>query len=161
MTALKVPNNQTIRRLTLHWYAEYVMTNPIQSVNRNRHMNAFGYNMGEAVPGSGMPWNPAFNPKNKAKKAKAKIDDVRFLLADFLSRIDWTELAGIAKIDLLHLLTDSLKKFFKVLVDEHKDKLDADTCAALLVDYINFVGVRLGVDYGLYTRDITHETQDK
>lgn len=158
MTASKVPNNQTTRRLTLHWYAEYVMSNPIQSVNRNRHMNAFGYNIGEVVPESGMPWNPAFDAKNKGKKVKADIDNVRFLLADFISRIDWTELAGIAKIDLLHLLTDSLKKFFKVLVEENKEKLDADQCAAFLVDYINFVGVKMGVDYGLYTKDITNET---
>lgn len=156
------PTVRTITRMIYYWYAEYVMTNPTKSVNRNKHMNAFGTNIGELFPNlTEWPRNPAFNPENKRADAKAKIDDVRFLVADYLCRIDWTELTGIAKIDLLTLMTNTLKKFFKDIVEENKANMDADHCAAYLVDYINFVGVRMGVDYRLYTGDITHEQTKK
>jgi hypothetical protein len=152
------PTVQTAKCLVFHWYAEYLMNNPVASVNRSKHMNAFGTNIGELFPKlEGWPRNPAFNPKNKHSNANAAINDIRFLLATFIGRIDWNQIQGVTKIDVLHLLTEHLKKFFKELVEEHEEKLDADHCAAFLVDFVNFVGMRMGVDYGLYTGDITHE----
>jgi hypothetical protein len=154
--------NQTIRRLTLWYFAEYLVDNyGLASVNRNLHMNAFGKDVGDLSPElTSWPRNPAIDPKNKGKrKIKAKMENVRFLLADFLSRIDWTEIQGLAKIDLLTLLTNTLKRLKKELFAESAEKMDADTCAAFLVDFINYVGGQMGVDYGLYTGDITHNSE--
>jgi hypothetical protein len=135
------------------WIMDYLDADPIKSVNRNRHMNAFGQNIGDAFPETGMPSNKPHDAKNKGAIFKPDINDVKLVLSAFLAVMDWKKLKGITKINLLSCLTDNLK-FKKEQLYRWGHDIDKDGVDALLVDLINYIGVRMGVDYGLYTKDL-------
>ena len=69
------------------------------------------------------------------------------------------------KIELLELITKYAKDYVdgadgSVKRNQHMNNFDIneyirqDLIDALIVDYINFIGMEQGVDYGLYTEDL-------
>jgi len=42
-------------------------------------------------------------------------------------------------------------------VMSHRENIPQEVVDALLVDFINYVGVWQGVDYGMYTKDLNEE----
>lgn len=74
----------------------------------------------------------------------------------------------MTKIDLLTMLTDSAVRYRKdcaasLVRNKHMNNcnreygqhfLTQDLIDAILVDFINKIGVEQGVDYALYTRDL-------
>lgn len=71
----------------------------------------------------------------------------------------------MSKIELLEMLTKFAKEYcpkaaLSVHRNSHMNNLLSDTeipsgvSDALIVDFINFVGTKQGVDYGLYTSDL-------
>lgn len=71
----------------------------------------------------------------------------------------------MTKIELLNMLTREAKEYRKSGVLEslarnrhmnqyEGEKVSGQTIDAILVDFINRVGARQGVDYGLYTVDL-------
>ena len=143
---------QIVQRNTFIWTAYYLAQKPKVSVWRNRHMNAFGSDGFENVMLGTQ--NPSFD-KLRGKRPKITDDNVRLLIMDFLSTIDWTKLQGTSKINLLTLLSDSVKANKELLHDNAKVyEIGQDYVDAFVVDLINFIGVRMGVDYAMYTRDV-------
>jgi hypothetical protein len=74
----------------------------------------------------------------------------------------------MTKIELLELLTRQVKEYRKSGVLEslarnrhmnqyEGEKVSGQTIDAILVDLINFIAARQGVDYGLYTSDLDKE----
>ena len=70
----------------------------------------------------------------------------------------------MTKLELLKYLEKTAKEYRKdcsasIVRNRHMNKLDEDCNVeqkivdAILVDFINKIGVDQGVDYGLYTRD--------
>ncbi len=86
-------------------------------------------------------------------KLKADKLELNNVLSDFFSRLDWDKLNGDKKSDLLTFLTDALKAEYGDIKDEMYH-IHADLILAVLVDFINYVGISMWVDYGLYTKDI-------
>jgi hypothetical protein len=71
----------------------------------------------------------------------------------------------MTKIELLSYLTAIVREYRKncnksINVNKHmnelngKAKIKQKVIDAILVDFINYVGINQGVDYGLYTNDI-------
>lgn len=141
-----------IQRNTMIWSIDYLGEKPFESVWRNRHMNAFGDSIENKMLDTE---NKAFNPKNKGKKPTGDLKEVESLICDFISYLNWSRLEGITKIDLLHLLTHTAQIQIKNLIES--STLGVDLVIAIIVDLINYIGVRMGVDYGLYTRDVKYE----
>lgn len=71
------------------------------------------------------------------------------------------------KADYLDILTNNAKKYRKDANDSINrnshmnrstgDEINQHDIDALLVDFINFVGMQMGVDYAVYTHDIVDE----
>jgi hypothetical protein len=68
-------------------------------------------------------------------------------------------------IEVLEILTDLAKQYVRngdssALRNKHMneltndDKICQEHIEAIIVDFINYVGISNGVDYGLYTKDI-------
>ncbi len=64
---------------------------------------------------------------------------------------NWQKLPGVRRIDLLNFLTE-IAKGMSLAGEEER---------AVVVDFINFVGIKLLVDYALYTRDLVNENWRK
>ena len=69
------------------------------------------------------------------------------------------------KIDLLEMITRNACDYSKdakasLLRNNHMNEIEKDTpldqkvIDAVLVDFINFIGMQQGVDYAIYTRDL-------
>jgi hypothetical protein len=73
----------------------------------------------------------------------------------------------MTKAELLNMLTRNAKEYRKGAMQSIKrnnhmnnatgEKIRQDDIDALLVDFINYVGVCQGIDYGLYTEDFYKE----
>ena len=74
------------------------------------------------------------------------------------------------KIDLLHLIEGNIRTYrldannslrrnshMNANVMSHRENIPQEVVDALLVDFINYVGVWQGVDYGMYTKDLNEE----
>lgn len=123
-------DKRIVKKNTLVWLSFYLRdAHPMDSVWRNKHMN-------------GLTEFPKVSWDNCSKS-----------LASFYSFIKWEHLQGTTKIDLLHLLDETLKNNKAALIADNLE-VNGEHLIALLVDFINYVGGRMGVDYALYTRDI-------
>jgi hypothetical protein len=143
----QVVTPQIVRRNTYLWAIYYLENKPKESVWRNRHMNAFGLGFENKLLGTE---NLAHDDKLKGRKPKITSNHVQILVMD-----DWTKLQGVTKISLLTLLSTSLKEKKELLYENAKAyEIGKDYVNAFIVDLINYIGVRMGVDYAMYTRDV-------
>ena len=72
----------------------------------------------------------------------------------------------MSKIQLLNYLENQAKNYRKncltsIKRNKHMNQYEDEivfqtTIDAILVDFINFIGVHQGVDYGLYTKDVSN-----
>lgn len=144
-----------IRNLFI-WANDYITSGVAASVNRNNHMNAFGSNLGDLLPSmcdsGGFVQNVPHNSKNKNKIFGFKDDaKARLLLFDLLSQVDLTGVPnenGKVFRRIVDTLVANLDYFHELGA---VDKLDKDTVEAIMVDFINYAAMRVGMDYGLYT----------
>lgn len=74
----------------------------------------------------------------------------------------------MTKIELLELLKNHIVDYREKAVDHinrnrHMNalggmcNLSQEEVDALLIDFLNFVGMKMGVDYAMYTMDLPHE----
>jgi GTP cyclohydrolase I len=98
-----------------------------ENIIRNNHMNDY---KNEEFP----------------KESTAKILEI-FTIPDNFADLKETP----SRIDLLNKMTEITKDNFKELKIE---KVSQDTTDAILIDFINYVGMFQGVDYAIYTKDL-------
>lgn len=143
-----------IKRNVIYWASEYLLGDPFESINRNNHMNCFGDGLENVLLGT---VNSAHDPKNVRTKASGKIKDVNFIISTIVS-----EFKGESdiKIDVLHDLEKIIREWrFKFKEDDHKIDIDQDHIDAILVDFLNFIGVKMWVDYAMYTKDLNDDSR--
>ena len=90
------------------------------------------------------------NHMNDYKDEEFSQDIVFKILAIYVNNDNFEDLLACpSKIDLLEKMTQIAKDNFKKIEDVSQNIIDA-----LLIDFINYVGMGQGVDYAIYTTDL-------
>lgn len=142
-----------IKRNVIYWASEYLLSDPFKSINQNNHMNCFGGGIMNSLLDT---VNPAHDPKNIGTEAKGDIKDVNMIISTIVAAYRGER---EIKIDVLHDLERIIREWRFKFVDENMVELDQDHIDAVLVDFLNFVGVRMWVDYAMYTKDLNDDSR--
>lgn len=107
----------------------YLLQQPEKSVLRNRHMN------------------------NLEPNDDLSFEQINTIVHAFLLRIQTEDLLmyGDKSINVLTALTSAARSF---TAEAYSFQATLNQLKAVVVDFINYVGVHCGVDYALYTCDI-------
>jgi hypothetical protein len=123
-----------------------------EDIIRDSHMNAFGDSIINPLLEAE---NPAWDPKNKGRLPESfDHDDVKIIISAVLSEVDPK---NNTRLESIHATERAVRKVLPDLYiqsDKKEISLDRDTIDALLVGFINYVGIRMCVDYAMYTRDL-------
>jgi hypothetical protein len=115
-------------------------------------MNAFGDSIENKLLDTE---NPAANETNKGGVAKGSLEDAIFIVSDILQRFKGE---SKVRIDVLHELERIIREIRFLFKEDVA--LDQDHIDAILVDFVNYIGVKMGVDYAMYTYCLDEIRQD-
>ena len=146
-------NNEDVYRNLIYWGMDFIKTDVWSRINNANHMNCFGNSIENIALGTE---NKALNPKNKGSVAKGELKDVQFIVAAVISH---TKVTGSKKIDLLHDVERAVRKLRFFFLEEQacQIELDQDHIDAVLVEFVNYLGIRMWVDYAMYTCDLNEK----
>lgn len=142
-----------IKRNIIYWASEYLMSDPFKSINQNNHMNCFGESIENLLLDT---VNPAHDPKNIGSKAEGNIKDVNMIISTIVSEYKGER---EIKIDVLHDLERIIRQWRFKFIDDNMVNLDQDHIDAVLVDFLNAIGVRMWIDYAIYTKDLNDDSR--
>lgn len=145
-----IMNNKSVYRNLIYWGIDFMQTDVWSRINQSNHMNAFGDSIENVALGTE---NFAHNPQNKGSIADGDLKDAQLIVSSIIA---FTQITGSRKIDLLHDIERAIRLLrFTFLEDENLQiTLDQDRIDAILVEFLNFIGIKMWVDYAIYTRDL-------
>ena len=150
---MKKPDYDYVKANIIYWAFEFLRKRATpDKLARESHMNAFGNSIENTLLGTE---NTAWNPKNKGKKPK-KFDagEVERLVSAILAETNPTSNNNLEAIYSVERGVRKVLPSLYVWSDDGDLKLDRDTIDALAVEFINYIGIRIGMDYAIYTKDL-------